>query len=168
MPDLFIGLLLEHSIFVKFVKNDPILWILCGVTAFTECRLCTYLLIYLLAYLLSIWEESSWGANHFQLVKKFPVFYGTQRFIVSFARARYLSLFWASSIQFIHPHSNSCSVTVPYEILIGNTGDISTQQNNIYWVWNYNVFLQLQVITISETKEERVCEAAFFVSLDFG
>ena len=36
-----------------------------------------------------------------QLVKKFPSFYGTRRFITSFTSARHLSLSWASSIQSI-------------------------------------------------------------------
>ena len=34
-----------------------------------------------------------------QLVKKFPAFYGTQRFITAFTSARHLSLSWARSIQ---------------------------------------------------------------------
>ena len=33
-----------------------------------------------------------------QLVKKFPAFYGTRRFITAFITARHLSLFWAISI----------------------------------------------------------------------
>ena len=41
------------------------------------------------------------------LVKKFPTFYGTRRFITAFASARHLSLFWASLIQSIHPHPTS-------------------------------------------------------------
>ena len=43
----------------------------------------------------------------FQSVKKFPAFYGTRRFITTFTSARHLSLSWASSIQFIPPHSTS-------------------------------------------------------------
>ena len=39
-----------------------------------------------------------------QLVKKFPPFYGTRRFITAFTSARHLSLSWASSIQSIPPH----------------------------------------------------------------
>jgi len=35
----------------------------------------------------------------FQLVKEFPEFYGTQRFITAFTSARHLSLSSASSIQ---------------------------------------------------------------------
>jgi len=39
----------------------------------------------------------------FQLVKKFPAFHGTRRFITAFTSARHLSLSWASSIQSIPP-----------------------------------------------------------------
>jgi len=39
-----------------------------------------------------------------QLVKKFPSFYGTQRFITAFTSSHHLSLSWASSIQSIPPH----------------------------------------------------------------
>ena len=42
-----------------------------------------------------------------QLVKKFPAFYGTRRFITAFTRARNLSLSWASSFQSIPPHPTS-------------------------------------------------------------
>jgi hypothetical protein len=41
------------------------------------------------------------------LVKIFPSFYGTRRFITAFTSAKYLSLFWASAIQFITPHPTS-------------------------------------------------------------
>jgi len=43
----------------------------------------------------------------FQLVKKFPEFYGTRRFITAFTSARHMSLYWASSIQSITPHPTS-------------------------------------------------------------
>ena len=43
----------------------------------------------------------------FQLVKKFPTFYGTWRFITAFTSARHLSLPWASSIQSIPLHPTS-------------------------------------------------------------
>ena len=39
-----------------------------------------------------------------QLVKKFPAFYGTRRFITAFTTARHLLLSWASFIQSIPPH----------------------------------------------------------------
>jgi hypothetical protein len=40
-----------------------------------------------------------------QLLKNFPVIYGTRRFITVFTKAPYWSLFWARSTQFIPPHS---------------------------------------------------------------
>jgi hypothetical protein len=42
-----------------------------------------------------------------QLVKNFPVFYGTGRFITAFTSALHLSLSWARSFQSIHPHPTS-------------------------------------------------------------
>ena len=43
----------------------------------------------------------------FQLVKIFPAFYTTRRFITAFTSARHLSLSWAGSIQTISPHRTS-------------------------------------------------------------
>jgi hypothetical protein len=43
----------------------------------------------------------------FQLVKKFPKFYGKRMFITAFASARQLSLSWASSIQSMPPRTTS-------------------------------------------------------------
>ena len=42
-----------------------------------------------------------------QLVKKFPAFYRTRRFITTFTGAHHLSLSWASSIQSLPPHPTS-------------------------------------------------------------
>ena len=39
-----------------------------------------------------------------QLVKKFPAFHGTRRFITALTSVRHLSLSWASPIQYIYPH----------------------------------------------------------------
>ena len=72
-------------------------------------RRLTYLSIYLFTYLptclLTPWSrvllEKLTG---FQLVKKFPAFYGTRRFITAFTSARHLSLSSASSIQSTSPH----------------------------------------------------------------
>ena len=59
----------------------------------------------LLAYLLTPWSrvllEKLTGS---QLVKKFPAFYGTRRFITTFTSARHLSLSCASLIQSMTPH----------------------------------------------------------------
>jgi len=45
--------------------------------------------------------------TRFQLLKKFPVFYGSRRLITTFTSAHHLSLSWASSIQSMPPHHNS-------------------------------------------------------------
>jgi len=42
-----------------------------------------------------------------QLVKKFPVFHRTRRFITALTSVRHLSLSWASPIQSIYPHPTS-------------------------------------------------------------
>ena len=42
-----------------------------------------------------------------QLVKKFPTFHGTRRFIAALTSVRHLSLSWASPIQSIYPNPNS-------------------------------------------------------------
>ena len=42
-----------------------------------------------------------------QLVKKFPAFHGTRRFITALTSVRHLSLSWASPIQSIYPHHTS-------------------------------------------------------------
>ena len=43
-----------------------------------------------------------------QLVKKFPAFHGTRRFITALTSVRHLSLSWTSLIQSIYPHPTSC------------------------------------------------------------
>ena len=42
-----------------------------------------------------------------QLVKKFPAFYGTRKFITALTSVRHLSLSWASPIQSTYPHPTS-------------------------------------------------------------
>ena len=42
-----------------------------------------------------------------RLVKKFPAFHGTRRFITAHTNVRHLSLSWASPIQSIYPHPTS-------------------------------------------------------------
>ena len=42
-----------------------------------------------------------------QLVKKFPAFYGTRRFIIALTSVRHLSLSWTSPIQSTYPHPTS-------------------------------------------------------------
>ena len=68
------------------------------------CLIPSYLLIYWLTPWSRVLLEKLTG---FQLVKKFPTFYGTWRFITAFTNARHLSLSRAASIQFIPPHPTS-------------------------------------------------------------
>ena len=42
-----------------------------------------------------------------QLVKKFPSFHGTRKFIIALTSVRQLSLSWANPIQSIYPHPTS-------------------------------------------------------------
>ena len=42
-----------------------------------------------------------------QLVKKFPAFHGTRKFITALTSVRHLSLSWASPIQTTYPHPTS-------------------------------------------------------------
>ena len=42
-----------------------------------------------------------------QLVKKFPAFHGTRKFITALTSVRYLSLSWANPIQSTYPHLTS-------------------------------------------------------------
>jgi len=68
----------------------------------------THLLTYLLTYLLTPWcrvlLEKLTG---FQLVKKFPAFHGTRRFITALTSVRHLSVSWDRPIQSTYSHPTS-------------------------------------------------------------
>ena len=66
----------------------------------------TYLLTYLLTPWCRVLLENLTGL---QLVKKFPAFHGTRRFITALTIVRHFSLSWASPIQSIYPHPTSWS-----------------------------------------------------------
>jgi hypothetical protein len=56
----------------------------------------------------SMEQSPSWEADQsLQLVKKFPAFYGTRRFVTVLTSARHLSLSWANSIQSPRPPPTS-------------------------------------------------------------
>ena len=61
-----------------------------------------------------------------QLVKKFPAFYSTRRFITAVTTARHLSLSWASSIQSIFPHPTSwrSNLTLSSHLRLGLTSGL--------------------------------------------
>ena len=73
-----------------------------------QCWLSSLHDTYLLTYLLSPWcrvlLEKLTGL---QLVKKFPAFHGTPRFITALTSVRHLSLSWANPIQSTYPHPTS-------------------------------------------------------------
>ena len=68
----------------------------------------TYLLTYFLTYLLTPWcRVLLKKLTGLQLVKKFPAYHGTRRFITALTKVRHLSLSRASPIQSIYPHPTS-------------------------------------------------------------
>ena len=64
----------------------------------------TYILTYLLTPWCRVLLEKLTGL---QLVKKFPAFHGTPKFIIALTSISHLSLSWASPIQSIYPHPTS-------------------------------------------------------------
>ena len=52
-------------------------------------------------------QSPSWAANCVKLVKKFPAFHRTRRFITALTSVRHLSLSWTSPNQSINPHPTS-------------------------------------------------------------
>ena len=71
-----------------------------------DASMSTYCLTYLLTYstMCRVILEKLTGL---QLVKKFPAFHGTRKFITALTSVRQLSLSWASPIQSIYPHPTS-------------------------------------------------------------
>ena len=66
--------------------------------------LLTYLITYLLTYLLTPWSRVLLEKlTDLQLIKKFPAFYRTPKFITVLTSARHLSLSWAKSMQSPQP-----------------------------------------------------------------
>ena len=59
---------------------------------------------YIAIYLLAPWCRVLEKLTGLQLVKKFPAFHGTRRFITALTSVRHLSLSWTSPIQSIYPH----------------------------------------------------------------
>jgi len=56
------------------------------------------------------------------LIRKFPAFYGTRRFITAFTSARYLSVYWATAIL---PMTSSYFLKVNYIIILPSTPKFS-------------------------------------------
>ena len=60
-----------------------------------------------ITYLLTPWCRVLEKLTGLQLVKKFPTFHGTRRFITGLTSVRHLSVSWASPIQSIYTHPTS-------------------------------------------------------------
>ena len=87
---------------------SPTLHLLC-ILRYYVC-LCVYVLyiIYCIYYTYSQpWCRVLEKLTSLQLVKKFPAFHGTPRFITALTSVRHLSLSWASPMQSIYPHPTS-------------------------------------------------------------
>ena len=84
--------------FVAFPVDMHLYWPL------QQCCRNSGLLIYLLTYLRTARSSVLEKPTGCQLVKKFPAFYGTRKFITAFNYSRHhLSLSWTSSIQSMPP-----------------------------------------------------------------
>ena len=101
------------------------MWCACCITRLDQARICTICKFKICKeHWRSHWPDSSHAADSSvsylitwvcvcerlagsKLVKKFPTFYGTRRFITTFTSAGHLSLSWASSIQSVFPQPNS-------------------------------------------------------------
>ena len=100
--------LTPHPLLVPWSRKTraiPLLPLLAR-TACTEPQ-CLYegaLYLYLLTPWCRVLLEKLTGL---QLVKKFPAFHGTKRFITALTSVRHLSLSWASPNQSIYPHPTS-------------------------------------------------------------
>ena len=85
---------------LKLCHNFLTLWL---NATLTEIILFVYTLYLLIPWNRVLLEKLTSS----QLVKKFPAFCGTQRFITTFACPLHLSLFWASLIQSMFSHPTS-------------------------------------------------------------
>jgi hypothetical protein len=83
-----------------FLVNNWAVW--CRRNTFRAVvRILTYLLTYLLTPWCRVLPEQ---LTVLQLVKKFPAFHVTRRFITALTSIHHLSLSWASPIQSTYPH----------------------------------------------------------------
>jgi hypothetical protein len=96
----------------KQVAEFTSLFFLCYIRSTTDLlNLLTYILTYLLISFLNL--DTPCSRVHLekltgsQLVKNFPTFHETWRFITAFTSARHVSLIWPRIIQSIPPHPTS-------------------------------------------------------------
>jgi hypothetical protein len=71
-------------------------------------------------YLLTTWSrELLEKVTGLELVKKFPAFCGTRRFLTALTSTRQVSLSWASTIQSSHPHPTSWRYILSFHLRLG-------------------------------------------------
>ena len=102
---LYIGRNVEVETARIYASNPPYAFVArCLIKPTDKFNFTTYLLTYLLTPWCRVLLEKLTGL---QLVKKFPSFHGTRRFITALTSVRHPSLSWASPIQSIYPHPTS-------------------------------------------------------------
>ena len=96
-----------------------------------------------------------------QLVKKFPAFHGTRRFITALTSVHHLSLSWASPLQPIYPHPTSWRSILILSIhlrlglptaswgLVSLRIVLSPEQASRMWVFLNKFFVQGGAVSIS-------------------
>jgi hypothetical protein len=96
----------KNKIILRILRNLFFNKLMVDFTFLAYINLSLYLnTSYLLTYLLTPWSRVLLEkVSGLQLVKKFPAFYGSRRFLTTCTSARNLYLSWASSIQSIYPH----------------------------------------------------------------
>ena len=109
------------SIFLSILQDDCLISVMCSrpcdfwplrISNFLIAELTSYLLTYSLTHSLTH-SLTPWcrvlleKLTSFHLIKKFPAFCGTRRYITTFMSACHLPLSWAGSIQSIPPHPTS-------------------------------------------------------------
>ena len=109
----------------------------------------------LLAY--SMEQSPSWEANWFlQLIKKFPAFYGTRKFITLLTSARHLFLSWTNSIQSPQPLPTSWR-----SILILSSHPRLGLPNGLllisYLIWLLSRVSSMSVVSSTSTLSKLVC-----------
>ena len=86
-----------------------------------------------------------------QLVKKFPAFHGTRKFITALTSFRHLSLSWASPIQSIYPHPTSWRsiLILSTHLRLGLPSGLFPEQASRMWMFLNISVLQRGVVSTS-------------------
>jgi hypothetical protein len=97
----WLGFWNKDGMHVKCLMADCVIWMVRIKRQLENLKCINQLLTYLLTPWSRVLLKKLIG---FQLVKKFPTFYGARRFITAVTSARHLSLSWASLMQSIPLH----------------------------------------------------------------